>query len=64
MATILIVDDLSADRKVLVLFLRDVTVKPGLRPEPAFVTADRGQVEQIVLNLVVNARMPCREAPR
>jgi nitrogen-specific signal transduction histidine kinase len=38
------------------LIEENVTVVLGLRPEPAFVTADRGQVEQIVLNLALNAR--------
>ena len=38
------------------LIEEDVKVVLGLQPEPALVIADRGQVEQIVMNLAVNAR--------
>ena len=34
----------------------DVNVVVGLCPEPALVVADRGQLEQILMNLAVNAR--------
>src|ERR1700688_657770 len=38
------------------LIREDVTVLLGLRPGLALVKADRGQVEQVVMNLAVNAR--------
>jgi two-component system, cell cycle sensor histidine kinase and response regulator CckA len=38
------------------LIREDVKVMLGLGPELASVTADRGQVEQIVMNLAVNAQ--------
>ena len=38
------------------LIREDVKVMLGLRPELAPVTADRGQVEQVVMNLAVNAQ--------
>ena len=38
------------------LIREDVKVVLGLRPELAFVKADRGEVEQIVMNLAVNGR--------
>ncbi len=34
----------------------DVTIELVLMPEPALVKADRGQLEQLVMNLAVNAR--------
>ena len=39
----------------------DVKVTLGVRQNPARITADRGQVEQVILNLSVNAQdaMPC-----
>jgi len=44
-------------RVMLVRLIReDVKIMVGLGPNLALVTADRGQVEQIVINLAVNAR--------
>ena len=34
----------------------DIRIVMRLRPEPALVTVDRGQLEQIVMNLAINAR--------
>jgi two-component system cell cycle sensor histidine kinase/response regulator CckA len=56
--TLLDLNVVVADMRAMLgrLIGEDVTVVLGLRPERAAVKADRGQVEQIVMNLAVNAR--------
>ncbi|MDP9323837.1 MAG: PAS domain S-box protein, partial [Acidobacteriota bacterium] len=56
--TLLDLNTVVADMQSMLgrLIEEDVNVVLALRPEPARVKADRGQVEQIVLNLAVNAR--------
>ena len=56
--TLLDLNAVVADMRAMLgrLIGEDVKVVLGLRPELALVKADRGQVEQIVMNLAVNAR--------
>ena len=56
--TLLDLNVVVADMRAMLgrLIGEDVKVVLGLRPELALVKADRGQVEQIVMNLAVNAR--------
>ena len=56
--TLLDLNVVVADMRAMLgrLIGEDVTVVLGLPPERAAVKADRGQVEQIVMNLAVNAR--------
>jgi PAS domain S-box-containing protein len=56
--TVLDLNVVVADMRAMLgrLIGEDVTVVLGLGPELAPIKADRGQVEQIVLNLAVNAR--------
>ena len=56
--TLLDLNVVVADMRAMLgrLIGEDVKVVLGLRPELAPVKADRGQVEQIVMNLAVNAR--------
>src|SRR5260370_28650281 len=56
--TLLDLNAVVADMRAMLgrLIREDVKVVLGLRPELALVKADRGQVEQIVLNLALNAR--------
>ena len=56
--TLINVNALLGDMRAMLerLIGEDIRVVLALAPEPAFITADRGQVEQIVLNLAVNAR--------
>jgi two-component system, cell cycle sensor histidine kinase and response regulator CckA len=56
--TLLDLNVIVADMRVMLgrLIGEDVTIVLGLGPSLALVTADRGQVEQILLNLAINAR--------
>ena len=56
--TLLDLNVVLADMRAMLrrLIREDVEVVLGLRPELAPIKADRGQIEQIVLNLAVNAR--------
>jgi PAS domain S-box-containing protein len=56
--TLLDLNEVVADMQGMLgrLIEEDVTIVMGLQPELGRVLADRGQVEQIVLNLAVNAR--------
>jgi two-component system, cell cycle sensor histidine kinase and response regulator CckA len=56
--TLLDLNMVVADMRAMLerLIGEDVKVVLGRRPEPARVRADRGQAEQIVMNLAVNAR--------
>jgi PAS domain S-box-containing protein len=56
--TLLDLNVVVADMRAMLgrLIGEDVKIVVGLRPDLALVTADRGQVEQIVMNLAVNAR--------
>jgi two-component system cell cycle sensor histidine kinase/response regulator CckA len=51
-------NETAADVRTMLgrLIGEDVTIQYGLAPEPALVKADRGQMEQVVMNLAVNAR--------
>ncbi|MGH9141132.1 MAG: response regulator [Vicinamibacterales bacterium] len=56
--TLLNLNQIAADMRPMLerLIGEDVNVVLRLGPAPAAVKADRGQVEQVVMNLVVNAR--------
>ena len=50
-------DILSGVRRLLRRSIReDITLVEALEPEPAWLRADQGQLEQVILNLALNAR--------
>ncbi|MBN1580585.1 MAG: GAF domain-containing protein [Anaerolineae bacterium] len=55
---ILAIDDIVTDveRMLLRLIGEDILLEPILESQTGYIQADRGQIEQVILNLVVNAR--------
>jgi PAS domain S-box-containing protein len=46
----------DAERMLRRLLEENITITTRISPEPALIRADRGQLEQVLVNLVVNAR--------
>lgn len=51
-------NDVAADVEQMSLRLigKDILLDPILEPQVGYIQADREQIEQVILNLVVNAR--------